>query len=70
MSPFLAMLRRDLRISARTGGSILTVALFFTLVGALMPFAVGPDRALLARLGPGIVWIAALLFASRAGRVR
>ncbi|MEX1181311.1 MAG: heme exporter protein CcmB [Cucumibacter sp.] len=61
MSPFLAMLRRDLRISARTGGSILTVALFFTLVGALMPFAVGPDRALLARLGPGIVWIAALL---------
>ena len=26
-----------------------------------MPFAIGPDRALLARLAPGIVWIAAFL---------
>ena len=33
---------------------------FFLLVVALMPFAVGPDARLLARIGPGALWIAAL----------
>jgi heme exporter protein B len=33
---------------------------FFALVVALMPFAVGPDARLLARIGPGTLWIAAL----------
>jgi heme exporter protein B len=30
-------------------------------VGAIVPFAVGPDKVLLARIAPGIVWIAAFL---------
>jgi heme exporter protein B len=33
---------------------------FFLLVATLVPFAVGPDARLLARIGPGILWIAAL----------
>ncbi len=33
---------------------------FFLLVAALVPFAVGPDARLLARIGPGVLWIAAL----------
>ena len=33
---------------------------FFLIVAALIPFAVGPDAALLARIGPGGLWIAAL----------
>ena len=33
---------------------------FFLLVVAMMPFALGPDARLLARVGPGILWIAAL----------
>jgi heme exporter protein B len=35
--------------------------LFFVMVVALFPFAIGPDSAMLARLAPGILWTAALL---------
>ena len=35
--------------------------MFFLILVAIMPFALGPDLALLARLGPAILWIAALL---------
>jgi heme exporter protein B len=61
MSGFLAVLRRDLRLSLSGGGQILTLVLFFIIVGAIVPFAVGPDRELLARIAPGVVWIAAFL---------
>lgn len=36
---------------------------FFLLVATLYPFAVGPDGALLARTGGGVLWVAALLAA-------
>ncbi|MCW5723094.1 MAG: heme exporter protein CcmB [Devosia sp.] len=61
MSGFLAVLRRELRLALRGGGEVLTLLLFFVIVGAIVPFAVGPDKALLARIAPGIVWIAAFL---------
>lgn len=61
MSAFLTVLGRDLRLAARTGGDALTLVLFFVMVGAVVPFAIGPDRTLLAKLAPGIVWIAAFL---------
>ena len=35
-------------------------AIFFLLVATLVPFAVGPDAELLARIGGGALWIAAL----------
>lgn len=44
------------------GGPVLPV-LFFVAVAMLYPFAVGPDPALLARSGGGVVWVAALLAA-------
>lgn len=65
MSAFLHLLRRDLAILApggRRGGTLLPL-LFFLAVAMLYPFAVGPDPALLARTGGGVVWIAALLAA-------
>ena len=34
---------------------------FLSLTARLMPFALGPDLALLARLGPAILWLGALL---------
>lgn len=37
--------------------------LFFLMVAAIFPFAVGPDAKLLARVGAGVVWMAALLAA-------
>jgi heme exporter protein B len=53
-----ALIARDIRRGS-TGLTWLPAA-FFLLVVALMPFAVGPDARLLARIGPGVLWIAAL----------
>jgi heme exporter protein B len=53
-----ALIARDVR-RGFTGAAWLPVA-FFLLVVALMPFAVGPDARLLARIGGGTLWIAAL----------
>ena len=52
------LLVRDLRRGL--GGSAWLPVAFFLLVAALVPFAVGPDAQLLGRIGPGILWIAAL----------
>ncbi len=54
-------IRRDIRIALRVGGGALIGVLFFLTVVVLMPFAVGPDLALLTRLGPAILWLGALL---------
>ncbi|RJT25165.1 heme exporter protein CcmB [Chakrabartia godavariana] len=62
MKAFLAILRRDLRLSLGSGGIGLPIV-FFLLVATLYPFAVGPDGALLARTGGGVLWVAALLAA-------
>ena len=53
-----ALIARDLR-RGFTGATWLPIA-FFLLVVALMPFAIGPDPRLLGRIGPGVLWIAAL----------
>jgi len=53
-----ALVARDVR-RGFTGAAWLPAA-FFLLVVALMPFAVGPDARLLGRIGPGVLWIAAL----------
>lgn len=61
MSAFQTMLARELRLALRGGGDVLTLVLFFVIVGAIVPFAIGPDQTLLASIAPGIVWIAAFL---------
>lgn len=61
MNPFLALMLRDMRLAFRAGGGALTGALFFLIVVAIVPFAVGPDLALLALIGPAILWLGALL---------
>ena len=61
MTAFGALLARELRLALRGGGDMLTLVLFFVITGAIVPFAVGPDRELLARIAPGVVWIAAFL---------
>jgi heme exporter protein B len=52
---------RDLRLSVRAGGGALTGVIFFLAVIATIPFGVGPDLNLLARIGSAILWIGALL---------
>ena len=61
MTPLAALLVRDMRIAVRVGGGALMGVLFFLVVVALTPFAIGPDLALLKRIGPAILWLAALL---------
>jgi heme exporter protein B len=61
MSPLAAILVRDVRIALRIGGGALTGVLFFLAVVSLIPFAFGPDLALLQRVGPAILWLGALL---------
>ncbi|CAG0957300.1 MAG: heme exporter protein CcmB [Rhizobiaceae bacterium] len=56
-----ALLLREIRLGVRAGGGALTGALFFLAVVSAIPFAVGPDTNLLARLGPAVLWIGALL---------
>jgi heme exporter protein B len=58
---FLALLARDLTLAARIGGSGWLGVLFFLMIVTLVPFAIGPDLALLSRIGPAILWIAAVL---------
>ena len=61
MSPLLALFMRDVRLAIRVGGGGGIGVLFFLIVTALMPFAIGPDLALLGRIGPAILWLGALL---------
>ncbi len=61
MSAFLAFLRQTLRLELRAGGGAAVGLIFFLAVVAVVPFGIGPDLNLLARIGPPILWIAALL---------
>lgn len=61
MTAFFALITRDIKLAARASGDLLTLLLFFVMIGVLIPFAIGPDKTLLAKLAPGIVWIAAFL---------
>jgi len=61
MTALFALLVRDMRLAVRVGGGALMGVLFFLLVVTMVPFGVGPDLRLLARIGPAILWIGALL---------
>src|SRR5436190_5314583 len=61
MTALCALFIRDLRLAVRVGGGALIGVLFFLLVVTLVPFAIGPDLTLLARMGPGMLWLGALL---------
>jgi heme exporter protein B len=61
MTSLAALLVRDMRIAVRVGGGALIGVLFFLIVVTLTPFAIGPDLALLKRIGPAILWLAGLL---------
>ncbi|MBV7378469.1 heme exporter protein CcmB [Maritimibacter dapengensis] len=57
----IALLIRDLRLTFRAGGGFGLGLAFFLIVTVLVPFGVGPESALLARIAPGILWVGALL---------
>ena len=63
VAAFIGLFRRDLHLAVRQGGDTGLVLGFFVLAVILFPFGVGPEPALMQRIGAGIVWVAALLAA-------
>ena len=60
---FLPLLARDLSLARGRARAAALPIVFFLLVAIVFPFAVGPDARTLARVGAGVVWVAALLAA-------
>ncbi|MEO0547587.1 MAG: heme exporter protein CcmB [Pseudomonadota bacterium] len=57
----IALFKRELSLSFRSGGGASTALLFYLAVVIAMPFAIGPDPKLLAQVGAASLWIGALL---------
>lgn len=64
ITAFTALLRRDLVLGYRYLTDAANPLLLFLIVVTLFPLALGPDRAVLQSLAPGIIWVAALLASS------
>ena len=58
---FQALLRRDLTLAYRRRSEILQPWIFLLVVVSLFPLGLGPSPQELARVAPGVIWIAALL---------
>ena len=58
---FWCILRRDLTLALRRRTDVLTTLFFFVIVVSLFPLGVGTEQQVLKTLGPGVVWVAALL---------
>ncbi len=61
MSAVFAIIRRDLLLAMRRKSEVLTALFFFIIVVSLFPLGIGPEPALLRKIAPGILWVAALL---------
>ena len=62
-SAFTAIVRRDLLLAMRRRADVLTTLVFFIIVVSLFPLGVGPEMSVLRVIGPGVLWVAALLAA-------
>ena len=60
-SAFSLIIKRDLTIAFRHRDDIINPLLFFIIVVTLFPLGIGPESTTLARIAPGIIWVAALL---------
>ena len=61
MRALLAIVRRDLLLVMRRKSEVLTALFFFVVVTSLFPLGIGADAALLRKIAPGVIWVAALL---------
>ena len=61
MKGMLALIRRDLLVAMRSKSEVLTALFFFVIVTSLFPLGIGPEPALLRKIAPGVLWVAALL---------
>ncbi|MFG0834901.1 heme exporter protein CcmB [Aeromonas bivalvium] len=63
LNAVLTLIRRELLMAFRQRADILNPLWFFLIVITLFPLGIGPEPQLLARIAPGIIWVAALLAA-------
>ncbi|MEI6611644.1 heme exporter protein CcmB [Polynucleobacter sp.] len=61
MNALIAVIRRDLLLVMRRKSEVLTILFFFMIVTSLFPLGIGADTALLRKIAPGVIWVAALL---------
>ncbi|MFT6897842.1 MAG: heme exporter protein B [Paraglaciecola sp.] len=57
----LAVLQRDLALAYRKRAEMLQPMMFFMLVISLFPLGIGPGPQILQKVGPGVIWVAAIL---------
>ena len=57
----LAVIGRDLKLALRRPADMVSALFFFVIVVSLFPLGIGPEPALLRKLAPGVLWVAALL---------
>lgn len=62
-SAFAVLLKRDLVLAYRRRAELANPLLFFILITALFPLGLGSNKPILQAVGPGVIWVAALLAA-------
>ncbi|WP_034475281.1 heme exporter protein CcmB [Aestuariibacter salexigens] len=55
------MFRRDLALAFRQRAELMQPLMFFVLVITLFPLGIGPGPETLQKVGPGVIWVAAIL---------
>ena len=60
---FYNVFKRDMQVAVRNKGDVINPLIFLIIVITLFPLGIGPETAVLTRIAPGIIWVAALLAA-------
>jgi heme exporter protein B len=61
LAAVVGVMRRDLLLAMRHKSDALAPVFFFVIVASLFPLGLGPEPEILRRIGPGVLWVAALL---------
>jgi len=61
MSPYMAVIRRDVSLALRRKNEVMTSVFFFVVVASLFPLGIGPEMNTLRLIAPGVLWVGALL---------
>jgi len=61
ITPVWLLLKREMRQSVRRWSDLISPLVFFVLVSSLFPLAISPAPDVLRQVGPGVLWVAALL---------
>ena len=60
-SIFFNIIKRDIKLAWSQGGTASMTLGFFLIAISLFPLGIGPESSILARIGPGVIWVIALL---------